>query len=140
MAAADFYFAINATFRFILDNYGEDALEQYWRAMGDEYYASLADRFREGGLDEVERYWREFFAAEPGGEVEVSRAEHTVHIDVRDCPAIRWLRMHNREIVPNYCRHCHHVSTAIASRAGLAFVLEGGGGACHQQFSTGCRP
>lgn len=134
MAAGDFYFAINATFRFILDNYGEAALADYWRAMGAEYYAPLSKRFREGGLDAVESYWRDFFQEEPGGDVRVSRSNHAVEIDVRDCPAIRWLRDSHRDIVPNYCQHCHHVSSTIAEGAGLRFELKGGGGTCHQQF------
>ncbi len=135
MAAGDFYFAINATFRFLLVHYGEEALAAYWRAMGDEYYAPLAQRFRLGGLREVERYWREFFAKEPGGDVEVTRTGSRVDIDVRECPAIGWLKSHHREVVPCYCRHCHHVSSAIAGQAGLGFSVEGGGGACRQRFS-----
>lgn len=137
MAAGDFYFAINATFRFILDKYGEQALIDYWRAMGEEYYATLAVRFREGGLEEVERYWREFFANEPGGAVEVSKHEGAIIVDVKVCPAIRWLRDNGRAVVPQYCRHCHHVSTAISERAGLTFKLEGGGGSCTQTFCVG---
>lgn len=135
MAAGDFYFAINATFRFLLENYGEEALAAYWRAMGAEYYAPLAQRFRQGGLEEVERYWREFFASEPGGSVDITTTGSQVEIEVRDCPAIRWLRTHNREVVSCYCQHCHHVSSAIAEKAALKFSLEGGGGACHQCFS-----
>ncbi|MBX7255997.1 MAG: hypothetical protein K1Y02_06515 [Candidatus Hydrogenedentes bacterium] len=136
MAAGDFYFAINATFRFILQQFGEQALIDYWRAMGEEYYAPLSKRFREGGLEEVERYWREFFAVEPGGDVVVTASDDSVEIDVRECPAIRWLRVHGRDIVPHYCNHCHHVSTVIAENAGLAFAVEGGGGSCHQAFSA----
>ncbi|HNR31768.1 MAG TPA: hypothetical protein PKI11_12845 [Candidatus Hydrogenedentes bacterium] len=135
MAAADFYFAINATFRFILQNYGEEALHRYWRALGAEYYAPLADRFRTGGLDEVARYWTAFFAAEPGGDVSVAREKDEVILTVRECPAIRWLRLHNREICPGYCQHCRHVSTAIAENAGMRFTLTGGGGTCEQTFS-----
>ncbi len=134
MAAGDFYFAINATFRFLLNNYGEEALIAYWRALGTEYYAPVAERFRGGGLEEVERYWRDFFANEPGGDVGVTRGGSQVDIEVRDCPALRWLNAHKREIAPCYCGHCRHVSSAIAQGAGLGFALDGGGGRCHQRF------
>ena len=136
MAAGDFYFAINATFRFILGRYGEQALYEYWRAMGNEYFAPLSARFRAGGLDEVARYWREFFTTEPGGDVEVTRHADRVAIDVRVCPAIAWLREHHRDIVTNYCEHCRHVSTTVATNAGLHFDMEGGGGSCQQWFET----
>jgi hypothetical protein len=135
MAAGDFYFAINATFRFFLRHHGEEGLRRYWTAMGTEHYAPLAERFREGGLPAVEQYWADFFRQEPGGDVVVSRSPEEVTIDVRDCPAIRWLRENNRDIVGPYCEHCHHVSSAIAGRAGMGFQLEGGGGTCRQHFT-----
>lgn len=134
MAAPDFYFAINATFRHFYETYGEEALIAYWEAMGDEYFDALSRRFREGGLEAVESYWRDFFAGEPGGEVEVTRQGQRVEIAVKDCPAIRHLRLHGREIMPLYCRHCHHVSSVIARKAGLGFQLQGGGGTCQQAF------
>lgn len=135
MAAADFYFAINATFRFILNRYGEQALYDYWQAMGQDYYAPLAVRFREGGLDAAADYWRAFFDAEPGGDVSITWHTQEVEILVHDCPAIAWLRAHGREIVPQYCAHCQHVSAVVAENAGLGFAMEGGGGQCVQRFT-----
>ena len=135
MAAGDFYFAINATFRFIHDTWGKEALVDYWTSMAQEYHAEVADCFRQGGLEEAKRYWAEYFVDEPGGDVSVDLTEKGVEIDVRDCPAIRWLKEGGREIVPYYCEHCHYVSTAIAEQADMAFQLEGGQGTCHQVFS-----
>ncbi len=137
MSAGDFYFAINATFRFIHDTWGKEALVDYWTSMAREYHAGVGARFREGGLDEVRRYWADYFAHEPGGDVVVSQSQAAVEIDVRDCPAIRWLKDGGREIVPYYCEHCHVVSTAIADQAGMRFRLEGGGGVCRQTFYHG---
>lgn len=136
MSAGDFYFAINATFRFIHDAYGKDALVDYWTALGREYHAGLAARFRSGGLAEVRRYWADYFAHEPGGDVAVSLTPRGVELDVRACPAIRWLKGAGRQLAPDYCAHCDHISTAIAAQAGLSFSLAGGGGACRQLFAT----
>jgi hypothetical protein len=137
MSAGDFYFAINASFRFIHDTYGKEALVDYWTAMAREYHADLADRFRAGGLQQVRQYWAEYFANEPDGDVDVRLTERGVELDVRQCPAIRWLQEGGRQIVPCYCEHCRYVSTAIAEGAGMIFDLEGGGGACRQLFSSG---
>jgi hypothetical protein len=135
MSAGDFYFAINATFRHICETYGREALIRYWTDMAHEYHADVAERFRAGGLAAVRDYWAAYFAAEPGGHVEVVISGPEVEITVHDCPAIRWLRDGGRAIVPYYCEHCHHISTAIAEQAGLGFHLEGGGGACRQTFA-----
>ncbi|NCO40863.1 MAG: hypothetical protein COZ06_28480 [Armatimonadetes bacterium CG_4_10_14_3_um_filter_66_18] len=134
MAAGDFYFALNATFRFIHDRWGEDALVNYWESLAREYHAPLSQRSREGGLPAVADYWRDYFAHEPGGEVTVEATDEAVVVEVKDCPAIRWLREGGREIMPLYCRHCHHTASVIASNADLSFQLQGGGGTCRQTF------
>lgn len=137
MSAGDFYYAINATFRYIHDTYGKETLIDYWTSMALEYHADVAARFRAGGIEEAQRYWTDYFDHEPGGDVQVSLSDTGVEIDVRDCPAIKWLKEGGREIVPYYCEHCHYVSTAIADRAGMRFALTGGGGTCNQVFSLG---
>ena len=134
MAAPDFYFAINATFRWIHDNWGEEGLMAYWQALGREHYAVVTERFRQGGMAAVRDYWEAFFAEEPGGDVAVTLDGDMVTIEVRTCPAIKHLRDHGREIMPLYCRHCEVVSQAMCDGAGIAVEVAGGGGSCKQVF------
>lgn len=72
MAHGDFYFTINATFYHFTEQWGEQALIDYWRAMGSQYLRPLAERFKAGGPEAIAAYWSEYFAAEPGAEVSVS--------------------------------------------------------------------
>lgn len=132
--APDFYFAIQATFRFVLDRSGLEGLRRYWRDLGRDYFAPVSRQWREGGLDAVAAYWRAFFAAEPGAEVEVARSAGEVTLQVRVCPAIRHLRAHGREILPCFCEHCSVVGEAMAAPAGLSVRVEGGGGSCRQTY------
>jgi hypothetical protein len=134
VGAGDFYFAINATFRFIEKQLGRDALRRYWQELGSTYYAPVTAMWKHGGLPAVGRYWRAFFDAEPGAEVQVEVAADRVSVDVRICPAIKHLRVHGREIVPCFCQHCYYVSEAAAAPAGLTVRVEGGNGACRQTF------
>lgn len=134
VGAADFYLAINATFRFILTRLGIDGLRRYWRDLGTNYYAPVREQWKTGGLPAVADYWRAFFAAEPGAEVTVDESADEVRLHVKTCPAIKHLRAQGREIVPCFCQHCHFVSEAIAAPAGLAVRVQGGNGACVQRF------
>ena len=140
MAAPDFYFAINATFRWIYDNWGEAGLTAYWATMGREHFAEQTKCFAEGGLPAVEEYWSAFFAEEPVGVVAVRRDAEAVVIEVTACPALKHLREHDREVMPLYCRHCQVVSQAMCDGAGIAVEVTGGGGACRQSFRKAVRP
>jgi hypothetical protein len=132
--AADFYFAINATFRFIGRRLGEEGLRRYWKQLGEEYMAPVWKAWRRDGLDGIASYWRAFFLAEPGGDVRVLRNFDSVVLEVMACPAIHHLRAHNREITPNFCQHCYFMSEAAAQRAGYTVRVAGGNGACRQTF------
>ena len=134
VGAADFYFAINATFRFVLARFGVDGLRKYWTDLGTQYFAPVAARWEAGGLAAVADYWRAFFAAEPGAEVDVEQTAAAVTLAVKVCPAIRHLRENGREIVPCFCQHCYFISEAMAAPAGLTVRIEGGNGSCRQKF------
>ena len=132
--AADFYFAINATFRFILQRFGTEGLRRYWSDLGRRYFAPVSEHWKQGGLQAVADYWRAFFAAEPGSDVEVSASDADVTLNVRVCPAIAHLRKGGRDIVPCFCQHCYFIGEAMAVPAGLTVRIEGGNGACRQTF------
>src|ERR1041384_2210914 len=134
VGAADFYFASNATFRFILNRLGTDGLRRYWTDLGTRYFAPVSSRWDAGGLAAVAAYWRAFFAAEPGAKVEVHESADAVTLDVKVCPVIQHLRAHGREIVPFFGQHCSFISEAIAAPAGLTVRVEGGNGSCRQTF------
>ena len=131
---ADFYFAMQATFRFLFDRFGMEGLRNYWRDLGTQYYQPVSRRWQEQGLAGVAEYWRAFFAAEPGGTVEVCETADEVRLEVRTCPAIRHLREHGREILPCFCQHCYFVSDAMCTPAGVTVRIEGGNGSCQQRF------
>lgn len=143
VGAADFYTAINATFRFIHAKLGIEGLRRYWHELGTQYHAPVAEKWRAGGLRAVADYWRAFFDAEPGAEVQVSESADVVHVRVQVCPAIRHLRAQQREVMPLFCQHCYFVSAAMAAPAGLTMRVRGGNGCCEQRFmknSTALEP
>lgn len=130
----DFYFAINATFRFLLARFGVEKLRDYWGDLGRGYFQPVSGQWQQRGLPGVAAYWRTFFAAEPGAHVEVVEMADEVRLEVRRCPAIAHLRESGREIVPCFCQHCYFVSEAIAEPAALTVRIRGGNGSCVQRF------
>lgn len=135
VGAADFYAAVNATFRFISRRFGQEGLLRYWEDLGTHYYAPVTRLWQQGGLAAVAAYWHDFFAAEPGAEVSVETHADRVELQVHACPAIRYLREHQREIHPQYCQHCQYVSAAIGRKANIEVRVKGGSGSCIQTFA-----
>lgn len=133
--SADFYFAINATFRFILARLGREGWIRYLEQLGHGYYAPVNRLWIDGGLPMVARYWRDFFAAEPGAVVEVVEQPDRVEVRVSACPQIKHLRQGGRDIVPAFCQHCYFLGAARAQASGLTMRLRGGNGSCCHTFA-----
>ncbi len=133
--SADFYFAINATFRYLMARQGHAGWRRYLEEMGRGYFAPVNRQWAQGGLNAVARYWRAFFAAEPGAVVEVVERPDRVELHVRECPAIKHLRAGGREIIREYCQHCFYLGAARAEAAGLTMRLSGGNGSCCHTYA-----
>lgn len=134
LGAADFYFAINSTFRFIFHRLGHAALLRYWEDLGREYFAPVSAIWKTRGLAGAAGYWIAFHKTEPGAQIEVARYEDCVELHVNTCPAIRHLRAHSRDMLPCFCEHCYFVGEAIAAPAGFTIRIEGGNGECRQRI------
>jgi len=134
VGAADFYFGINSTFRFIRQKAGRQGLVRYWKDLGAGYFSPVARIWANGGLTAVAQYWKEFFEAEPEAEVTVDRRPDRVVVTVKQCPAIHHLKKEGREIVSEFCEHCYWVSDSIGCSSGIAARVKGGNGSCRQEF------
>lgn len=134
--SADFYFATNATFRFILGRLGAEGWRRYLEELGREYFAPVNRQWRDGGLPAIARYWRAFFAAEPGARVEVTEQIDRVEVCVHECPALKHLRAGGRDIVREYCQHCYILGQARAGASGFTMRLAGGNGTCRHTFAS----
>lgn len=134
MSAPDFYFAVNATARHILEAYGKEVLIDYWRSLGREYYAGRIERWRAGGAETIAEDWREYFLHEPNADVVATADGEKAELDIRVCPAIKHLRDSGRDILDCYCEHCDHTCGAMAEAAGFRFERTGGMGSCRQRF------
>lgn len=134
MGAPDFFFAYNATFRHIREQYGEEALRQYWLQMGREHFAHVTRAMRERGLDALREHWEAMFAEEPGAQVSMALVDGELELRVQACPAWRHLKASGREVDESYCDHCLWVSRGMCEPAGVQVTVQGKEGACVQRF------
>lgn len=134
MGAPDFFFAYNATFRHIREQYGEEALRQYWLQMGREHFAHVTRAMRERGLEALREHWETMFAEEPGARVSMTLVDGELELRVQVCPAWRHLKASGREVDESFCDHCLWVSRGMCEPAGVQVTVQGKEGACVQRF------
>lgn len=134
--APDFYFAIHATFRFIIEKYGRNAWIRYLRDLGRGYFAPVNEQWSREGLSGVAAYWKEFFNAEPGADVSIVESDNEVIIEVHQCPIISHLRSSERKIISCFCQHCYYLNNARAEEAGMSMMVKGGAGSCTHHYGS----
>lgn len=133
--APDFYFAIQATFRFILQRFGREGWIRYLGELGRGYFTPVNRLWKQEGLPGVARTWKDFFDAEPRAEVGIEEEADKVTIRVQRCPAIAHLKASGRELLPCFCQHCYYLNQARAETAGLSMSVEGGNGHCVHRYA-----
>ncbi len=102
-AVADFYFAINATFRFILKRFGREGLRQYWDAVihqDSQWHA--AELIQRAGIEGMKKYW---------GHTTVM--DKLFRIDMHQCLSKGFMQRNGLEQYRDCCDHAHrYVSTS----------------------------
>ena len=132
--AADFYYVVNSTFQFIRREFGMEGLIRYWRELGSDYMKPVWTRWKAGGLEAMESYWKAFFSVEPESVVKVTRSATEVLLEVETCPAVKHIRADKRTFCPEFCQQCYYMNEAAAQKAGYTVRVTGGNGACRQRF------
>ena len=138
MAFPFFHGLLDVTFRFFVDNYGRQGLEEYLRWLVENYYADVLADLRRGGAQALAAYLADVVedecSAQPDAEMEIVREADGVTLKVSRCPAFVWMEANGRQACEDYCEQCAVMGAMMAAAAGLEFELEGGQGACSQHF------
>ena len=92
--------------RWIWGRFGEAAWRDWLSEMGRDYFRPVNEAWKSGGLPAVAGYWRDFFHAESGSEVEVREDLDRVVIEMTDCPSRGFLLRNGLEFSGDYCNHC----------------------------------
>ena len=124
ITALDFFGVYCATFEYIERTYGHEALEKYWAEyIADRFLAHLEALVAEKGIEGMKEYWGHTLAEEEAG-YEITATEDSFRIDMHDCPALRWLREHDRMTYDDYCAHCPALYKRIMNRNGYSYQYE----------------
>ena len=120
----DFFGVYCATFKYIDDTYGREALEKYWAEyVADQFLDHLERLVAAKGLKGMHEYWSHALAEEDA-QFRLELSDDYFRIYLGECPALRWLRTHGRLIFDDYCAHCPALYSRIMARHGYRWEQE----------------
>ena len=86
----DFHGLTCATLHYLLDNYGQDAVETILKNTAQQVYKTIHEALRESDYSELAEYW-EYYLTRENGDFTIEKMADGLRLTVRDCPALRHL-------------------------------------------------
>lgn len=128
----DFHGATNTTIDFIVERFGVEAMDEIFRKVGRDVYASIRADLIAGDTRQLVRHWRHFFDRE-GGDYDIAIGEDAVVLTVRRCPAWHHVKALTGSVSPHFCDQTRRTNEAMAEGSPFAIDTElTGEGSCRQ--------
>jgi len=86
----DFHGLTCATLHYLLEHYGEKAMETILKNTAQNVYKTIHEALKCGDLTELAEYW-EYYLNREGGEFAMEQLGGGIKLTVRNCPALRHL-------------------------------------------------
>ncbi len=131
----DFHGALCYAIKYLDDNFGEKATEEYLVQVGKTYFKPLSEKLKKDGLKALEDHWQYIFQKE-NGKFRLHYEGDKLVLEVDQCPAIAHLKEKNMLYTERYCQTTVVVNKTICQQAGYQCSCEYqlGKGKCVQKF------
>ena len=128
----DFHGATNTTIDFIVERFGVDAMDEIFKKVGRDVYASIRNDLIAGDTRQLVRHWRHFFDRE-GADYDIAVGDDRVVLTVRRCPAWHHVKALTGSVSPHFCDQTSRTNEAMAEGSPFAIDTElTGEGSCRQ--------
>ena len=131
----DFHGALCYGIKYLDDNFGNDATEEYLQQVAKTYFAPLTEKLKAEGLKALEDHWQDIFTRE-NGKFDIRYEDDKLILEVTQCPAITHLKENNMLYTDRHCLTTVIVNKTICQDAGYdcSCQYEPGMGKCIQKF------
>lgn len=121
----DFHSSMNMGIEYIGAHYGLDGVREFLRLYTEHVYAPVFSAMREDGLSAIRAKIEDTYEKEKAADVlHIRQDETSLHISVRECPAVRHLHDTGRTVSKWYRYTTQFVMEYLAEKGGFAFRLE----------------
>lgn len=131
----DFHGVLCYAIKYLDDNYGQAATQEYLKQVAKTCFAPLTEKLRVEGLKALENHWQNIFSKE-GGKFSISYEKDKLVLEVEKCPAIEHLKQCALFFTDRYCLTTKTVNQTICQDAGYnsSCQYQPGQGQCIQKF------
>lgn len=95
----DFHAALSTALFYLEQTYGADAVRDYLRQFADTFYAGLKKEVKSRGLKALHEHFAHIYDIEQG-DVRFDLTPDALTMHVAACPAVSYMREHNRPVSP----------------------------------------
>jgi hypothetical protein len=131
----DFHGALCYAIKYLDDNFGHKAVEEYLIQVARTYFAPLSEKLKKEGLSDLESHLKQIFEKEQG-DFEICYENDTLVLRVTKCPAIEHLKKRDLFFTDRFCLTTVVVNNTICRDAGYNCSCDyvPGVGRCIQKF------
>ncbi len=108
----DFHAALSTALFYLEETYGADAVRDYLRQFATAFYSDLKRDLVKRGLVALQEHYARIYQIEQG-DVRFDLTRNTLTMHVAACPAVTYMREHNRPVSPLWSETTRVVNDAI---------------------------
>lgn len=123
ISCTEFILAYNELFSFLEENYGKQAVIEFWEYISDEFLNNLDRLVREKGIKGMEEYWTHTLTEE-GADYEMKVEGNEFEIYMKKCPSINILNKSGIRKYSSYCEHCDLLYRRVIEKYGFFYNIE----------------
>jgi hypothetical protein len=128
----DFHRSLNGTFAHLRNTYGQEFLDDTFRAMTRDVYRAIHEDLEKGDAEQLVEHWTYYFDREKG-QYTLERKDDEIRFVVHRCPAIAYLQSRGIAVDRDFCRQTIVINDTLAEGTPFEITTEVlGDGKCVQ--------
>ena len=121
----DFHSSMNMGIDYIGEHYGMDGVREFLQIYTEHVYASVLNAMQRDGLTAIRAKIENTYQKERAFDVlQIVQDDKSLHVSVRECPAVRHLRETGRRVSKWYRYTTEIVMKTLAEKGGFRFCME----------------
>ncbi|MCM8807816.1 MAG: hypothetical protein NC926_07765 [Candidatus Omnitrophica bacterium] len=123
ISCTEFILAYNELFKFLHENFGKEAVVDFWIYISDKFLNNLDKLVKEKGIAGMAEYWTHTLTEEKA-EYVMDVRENRFSIYMKKCPSVSIMNKRKVKKYKHYCEHCDILYRRIIEKYGFSYKIK----------------